>query len=160
MNTFAPLFSGLVESSIWEEPYHVRILFVSMLAIKDLDHVVRRNEYQLMKRANISAEEVKEAIKILESPDGRRPGQLYDGRRIQRVEDGWIVLNGQFYEEQMRAISRRFYKARKQREYRRAEKEGGQPDGGAAAVARAEDHEQDPVAAAEHEALYRQVEEP
>ena len=125
MNTFAPLFSGLVESSIWEEPYHVRILFVSMLAIKDMDHVVRRNEYQLMKRANISAEEVKEALKILESPDTRRPGQLHDGRRIQKVEDGWIVLNGQFYEEQMRTISRRFYKARKQREYRRAEKEGG-----------------------------------
>lgn len=119
MNTFAPLFSNIVESSIWDEPYHVRVLWVTMLAIKDLDHVVRKNEYQLRKRANITEAELAEALKILTEPDLKRPGQEFNGRRIERVEDGWLILNGQFYEEQMRKISRRFYKARKQREYRR-----------------------------------------
>lgn len=139
MNTFSPLFSNLVESSVWDEPYHVRILFVSMLAIKDFDHVVRKNNYQLMKRANVTLQEVEEGLQVLSSPDLKRPGQEFEGRRIERVEDGWLVLNGQNYEDQMRKISRRFYKARKQREYRRVEKLGGSPDGGAAALARAED---------------------
>lgn len=120
MNTFSPLFSNIVESSIWEEAYHVRILFVSMLAIKDLDHVVRKNEYQLRKRANITEAELAEGLKVLLEPDLKRPGQPFGGRRIERVNDGFLILNGQFYEEQMRTISRRFYKARKQREYRRA----------------------------------------
>lgn len=129
MNTFTPLFSGLVESSIWDEPYHVRILFVSMLALKDFDHVVRRNQYQLSKRSNITLDETEEALKILSSPDERRPGQPFEGRRIEQVEDGWFVLNGQFYEDQMRKVSRRFYKARKQREYRRAADSKSAPSG-------------------------------
>jgi hypothetical protein len=128
MNTFTPLFSGIVESSIWDEPYHVRVLWVTMLAIKDFDHVVRRNDYQLHKRANISLEECQDALRILSSPDERRQGQPFDGRRVEKVEDGWMVLNGQLYEDQMRDISRRFYKARKAREYRRTKKGGGTLD--------------------------------
>ena len=123
MNTFAPLFSGIVESSVWREPYHVRVLWVTMLAIKDFDHIVRKNPFQLADRAKITEGECDEALKILAGPDTRRKGQPFDGRRIEAVEDGWLILNGQHYEDQMRKISRRFYKARKQREYRRKEAE-------------------------------------
>jgi hypothetical protein len=127
MNTFTPLFSGIVESSIWDEPHHVRVLWVTMLAIKDFDHIVRRNEYQLHKRANMSMEEVMDGLGILSGPDSKRPGQPFDGRRIEKVDGGWKILNGQFYEDQMREISRRFYKARKAREYRRSKALNGAP---------------------------------
>lgn len=124
MNTFAPLFRSILESSIWSEPYHVRILWTAMLALKDSDHVVRYNPYQLHRHANISQKEVADALKILESPDkAREDYQPHQGRRIQKVEDGWLVLNGAVYEEEMRKISRRFYKARKEREYRNKKKD-------------------------------------
>ena len=96
----------------------MRILFVSMLALKDSDHVVRFNDYQLHRRANLRLDEVQEALRILEEPDPRRLGQEHEGRRIRKVDDGWLVLNGQTYEDQMRLVSRRAYQARKQREYR------------------------------------------
>jgi len=124
-NSFAPIFTKILDSSLWEEPYTVRLLFVAMLALKDADHVVRYNDYQLHRRANLKLAEVGEALKILASPDQRRGQQEHEGRRIRKVADGWLVLNGQEYEEQMRAISRRVYQARKQREYREGKKLAG-----------------------------------
>ena len=112
---------------MWDEPYHVRVLWVTMLAIKDFDHVVRKNEYQLHKRANMSLEEVGEALRVLSSPDTRRPDQPFEGRRIDKVEDGYLILNGQHYEDQMSRVSRRFYLARKAREYRRKKGVNGAP---------------------------------
>lgn len=50
--------------------------------------------------------------------------QPNDGRRIERVdstpdrEGGWLILNGEKYQEAMRALNRRMYQAAKQREYR------------------------------------------
>jgi hypothetical protein len=85
-----------------------------------------------------------------------------DGRKLVKLtEYSYRVVNGVLYRQKLSEDERREYQRVKQAEYREKKKiKGGQPDGGAAAVARAEDHEQDPVAAAEHEALYRQVEEP
>lgn len=123
MNTFAPLFQKILDSSIWSEPYHVRILWTAMLALKDSDHVVRYSPYQLHRRANITQKEVMDALKILSSPDTiRSDPQPYQGRRIEKVEDGWLVINGDKYEQEMRDVSRKFYKARKEREYRNKRK--------------------------------------
>lgn len=129
MNTFTPVFQKILESSIWDEAYHIRILWTAMLALKDSDHIVRFNAYQLHKRANITQEEVADAIKKLSSPDTRRiDPQLYEGRRIQKVDDGWLILNGEKYEQEMRDVSRKFYKARWERNKReRLRKTEGKP---------------------------------
>lgn len=123
-NTFAPIFTRMLDSSVWEEPLHVRVLWVAMLALKDHDHIVRFQDYQLSRRANLTFEMTKDALRILSSPDERRPDQEFDGRRLQKVEDGWLILNGQLYEDEMRRLSRNVYQARKQREYREARKIG------------------------------------
>lgn len=118
-NSFAPIFTSMLDSSIWGEPYHVRILWTAMLALQDSDHVVRFNAYQLSRRANITEKEALDGLKVLSSPDQRRQEkQPFDGRRIEKRDDGWFILNGQRFEEQMRLVSRRAYNARKQREYR------------------------------------------
>lgn len=120
MNTFAPVFQKILDSSVWTEPYHVRVLWTAMLTLKDSDHVVRYNAFQLYRKANLeSEEEALDALRILQAPDRKRiEKQAHDGRRIQKVEDGWLILNGQIYEDEMRKVSRRFYKARKERERR------------------------------------------
>lgn len=98
MNTFAPLWSGIVDSSIWDEPDPVRILFTTMLASKDSDHVVRKTAYQLGRLARYDEATVLDALKVLSSPDTKRlEKQEFDGRRIKAVEDGWLVLNGEKY---------------------------------------------------------------
>lgn len=95
-----------------------------MLALKESDHVVRLTAYQLHRRANITEKEVIDGLKVLSSPDKRRmEPQPFDGRRIKKVEDGWLILNGQKYEDLMRLLSRRAYNARKQAEYREKAKQ-------------------------------------
>jgi len=112
MDRFTPIFSKIVDSSIWDEPLHVRVLFISMLALKDWDQVVRYDEYALHRRANLTLDEVRDALKILSSPDKKRPGQENQGRRIEKRVDGWFLLKGEYYQKMMSQLSRKAYKAR------------------------------------------------
>lgn len=112
MLTYVPIFNHLTDSSVWEEPYAVRVLFVTMLAHQDVDHVVRADVYRLHKWAVMPVEEVEKSLEVLSSPDPRRPGQALDGRRIRKVDDGWFIINGQHYQDLMAKINNRWRKAR------------------------------------------------
>lgn len=104
-----------MDSSIWVEPYFVRVLFTSMLAVKDVDFVVRGNAFQLAKRFNMTEREVLDGLKILSSPDKKRlEPQPYEGRRIEKVEDGWLILNAEKYREMIKR-----YKNQRRNEYMR-----------------------------------------
>lgn len=97
----------------------MRWLFIALIVLQDSDNVVRGyNAYKLHRRANLTLEEVEKGLKILESPDKRYGDQPYEGRRILAVEDGWELVNGAVYQEEMRKIYRRSYNARKQKQYR------------------------------------------
>lgn len=133
MNTWTPLFSKLVDSSVWTEPDYVCKVFITMLALKDADQVVRYNAFALGRKCwpndGKAEARVLDALKILSSPDKKRlEPQPHEGRRIRKVDDGWLLLNGQWYEDMMRSINRKAYKAAKQREYREKKKGvGSQP---------------------------------
>lgn len=119
MNTWTPVWSKLPDSSVWAESKDVKILFITMLALKDRDHVVRYNAFELARKANLSESEVLAALEVLKSPDTRRlEPQDFGGRRIERVEDGWLLLNGEKYRRKMQDIYRKEYKRIKQAEYR------------------------------------------
>lgn len=119
MNKYSPIWSQIVDSSLWcEEDYVVKI-FLTMIAKKDLDDVVRGNAFNISNWAHKTEEETLKALKILSSPDKRRiEPQLFEGRRVQKVADGWLVLNGAYYREMMSKATRREYKKNKQQEYR------------------------------------------
>lgn len=98
MNTWTPLWSGIVDSSLWEEDGDVVKVFMTMLATKDSDHICRLDAYKIHKKCNIDELKVVDILKILASPDKRRKvPQEFEGRRIKMVEDGWLVLNGEKY---------------------------------------------------------------
>ena len=118
---YSPLFD-LTDSSLWEEPYHVRILFVTMMARKSSDQVVYADEYRLRKWSNLNTlDEVKDALRVLQEPDTKRPGQRYEGRRVEKVEGGWLMLNGQKYEDLMKVVNERARKAKWARDKRAKE---------------------------------------
>jgi len=119
MDTFAPIFSRIVDSSLWDEPDHVVKVFLTLLAKKDMDHVVRGSAYNISKWSRKTEKEVLDALKILSSPDKRRlEPQPHDGRRIQKVEDGWLVLNGAAYRKLAQEVADRVRKAKWARENR------------------------------------------
>ena len=103
MTGWVPIVSDIVDSSLWDEPDYVIKVFLSMLAKKDADFIVWGDIYTIAKHANKRdrIEEVLEAIRILESPDTKKPlvKQKFDGRRIEAVTGGWKILNGPKYQQ-------------------------------------------------------------
>ena len=121
MSTWIKLHSGLTESSVWEEPYHVRIVWTAMMAKCTLSGVVSASESAIHRMANVTIEEAEDALQVLSSPDPKSKSQEFDGRRIERVNGGFRLLNYFNYRESKTPDE----KAKYMREYmrkRRAEK--------------------------------------
>jgi hypothetical protein len=115
---YTKLFSELIMSTVWREPDHVRILWITMLAIKDRWHKVNASLPGLADAARLSMDECQAALKILSSPDQYSRTQENEGRRIVPIDGGWEILNGEKYRNKMSLDERREYNRIKQREYR------------------------------------------
>ncbi len=109
-----------MESSLWQDEDDATCkVFVTMMALKAPDHILRLSAYQIGKKCNKTEAEVLKALKILEAPDTNRiEPQEFEGRRIERVKDGWLILNGQKYQEMMQEMIRQRQQAQWQREER------------------------------------------
>lgn len=119
MERYVPIFSRIVDSSLWIEPDYVVKVFLTMLAKKDADEVVRGTAFNIASWSKKTEQEVIEALKILSSPDTKRlEPQPFDGRRIEKVEGGWKLLNGAKYQMEMQRINQRRRKTELQRFYR------------------------------------------
>lgn len=128
MNTWAPLWSGIVDSSLWEESGDVVKVFMTMLATKDSDHVCRLDAYRIAKKCNIDEVTALEILKVLASPDKhRKTKQDFDGRRIKAVEDGWLILNGEKYRQMVSDEMRKARLRRAQDAYRKRQAMKGTP---------------------------------
>jgi hypothetical protein len=112
---------------------------MAMMSLKDADHVVRLDGYKLARRIHLEPDLVLKALEVLKNPDLRRPGQEYDGRRIELVEDGWLILNGEKYREKVSDEMRKARNRRAQESWRKRQKEikRGKPLTGEAAALRA-----------------------
>jgi hypothetical protein len=127
-DTWTPLWSKIVDSSVWSEDDVVRIVFITMLAKKDSDHVVRGSAYQIGRWANKEESDVLKALKVLASPDKKRlEKQPFDGRRIEKVEDGWLMLNGEEYRLKVQDEMRKARLRRAQTTYRHKHLNSGTP---------------------------------
>ena len=116
--TYTKLLSSLPDSSVWREPYHVRIVWVTMLAMSDRDGYVWASVGGLADRARVSPEQCREALGVLSAPDPDSRSRDYEGRRIEEVERGWFLLNhGRFRDMRDEDEHRR-----KERERKRAQR--------------------------------------
>jgi hypothetical protein len=133
IDTWTPLWSKIIDSSVWSEPDNVRIVFITMLAKKDSDHIVRGTAYMIGRWANKNEADVLAALKVLAAPDKRRlEKQPFDGRRIEKVEEGWLMLNGEEYRKKVSEEMRKARLRRAQTTYRHKHLKGddGKPVSG------------------------------
>ncbi len=94
------LFSKIVDSSIWMEPDHVRLVWLMFIALMDEDGFVNlATAKNVAHRAVMELEKAIEALQVLESPDPESSNPANDGRRLTRVPGGWIVNNAKEYRE-------------------------------------------------------------
>jgi len=93
MSGFTKLVPEIVMSSIWNESPEVRCVWITMLAIKDEHGIVLGTEETLARIANVTLQNVTDAIERFSSPDKNSRTPDNEGRRIAKYDGGWIVLN-------------------------------------------------------------------
>jgi len=112
--SFTKLDSNIVHSSIWSESIETRVLWITMLALANKDGYVACSLPGLARAANISVEATENALVVLTSPDQYSRTSDNEGRRVEKTEGGWIIINYLKYREK----SHSDYLSEKQRKYR------------------------------------------
>lgn len=102
------LFTKILDSTIWLESDSTRLVWITFIAAMDEDGFVALSSVgNVAARARVSVEAAEAALKALESPDSVDPNQDYEGRRIERVPSGWMVLNASKYRDIIRRATAR-----------------------------------------------------
>lgn len=94
-----------------------------MLAMKDRDHMVRSTPKALSLFARVTELELQSALDAFSAPDPSSRTSEHDGKRIEPVEGGWLILNGEKYRKLLSAEERREYLRIKQAEFRKRKKD-------------------------------------
>ncbi len=94
------IFTKILDSSIWLETDATRLVWLTLIASMDENGFVQfASVRNLAHRTRVSEQAANEAVKILESTDKDSSDPENDGRRIERIPGGWIVLNAAKYRE-------------------------------------------------------------
>ncbi len=100
---YSKLFSSLVHSSLWSEPDHIRLLFITLLALADRDGIIYGSRSGLERASMIdldAAEECDPWIRLMGPDDDssdlmRNPEN--EGRRIEEIPGGFRIINYTYY---------------------------------------------------------------
>lgn len=142
MSGFTKLVPEIIQSSIWNESAEVRIVWITLLAIKDEEGNVRGNIKTLARMANVRDKSAEDAIEKFKKPDPDSNTPAMEGRRIESIPGGWHVINHSVY----RAKDYKDHEAERKREYRKrvsGTSPGQVPDSSASASVSASSLDQD-----------------
>lgn len=126
MNGYTKLFGSIVTSTVWRLDSDSRIVWVTMLAIADQDGVVSASVPGLAHVAGVSREACERALAAFLAPDPDSRTSDYEGRRIEAVDGGWMLLNHGKYRDMLSLEDRREKAAKRQRMFK-ARKRGCSP---------------------------------
>lgn len=101
MAGFTKLFNTIVSSTIWREDSDTRVVWVTMLAMADRDGHVEASIPGLAHLAAVGVEQTRAAITKFSSPDPDSRSTEHEGRRIEAIDGGWLILNYLKYRERM-----------------------------------------------------------
>lgn len=102
---FNKLFTKILDSSIWLEPTPTRIVWITLLAAMDEDGYAHFSAIEnLASRARVTVEEAKIAIECFLAPDPNSGNPDNEGRRIERVPGGYMVLNAKAHRDAVNRI--------------------------------------------------------
>lgn len=116
MAGYTPLFDSLVLSTIWREDDKTRILWITMLAIKNHKGEIEASIPGLADIARLSVEDCEASLAKLMAPDKYSRSKEFEGRRVVSIPGGFRVLNHEKY--RTKALSRATY----MKEYREIQK--------------------------------------
>lgn len=92
MSTYVKLFSDILDSTVWDAPSHVRVVWITLLAMADRDGIVSASVPGLAKRARVERTQCEQALALFMAPDPDSRTTDFEGRRLQVVPGGWLLL--------------------------------------------------------------------
>lgn len=107
MSGYTKLFQDIVTSTIWSENSDCRVLWITMLALKDRHNICRATVPYLAKAVGISLDETEKYLEKFQKPDKYSRSQEHEGRRIAPADGGWLILNGQKYQDALNGEHRK-----------------------------------------------------
>ena len=96
---FAKLDSGIVDSSLWMLDHDALRVWVYLLAKVDALGILRASVPAMAHACRLSLERFEEIMQGFEAPDAYSRSSENEGRRAQRIEGGWVLLNYLRYRE-------------------------------------------------------------
>jgi len=120
---YVKVTGAFLDSTIWSEPMPTKVTWMAMMLLADWDGNVRMPIPGLAKRAGVSLKECEEALEVFLSPDPYSTTPDKEGRRIEKIEGGWHLINHAKYKEMCSTEKRRAYKRKHSADYRARERE-------------------------------------
>lgn len=126
MYGYTKLFSSILTSTIWQEDIETKIVWITLLALRDHRNIAEGSIPGLAHLAGVSIQACEHALEKLKAPDQYSRTKDHEGRRIEDVPGGWLILNGAKYCAKLSVEDRKEYKRQWQANYR-AQKKGKGP---------------------------------
>jgi hypothetical protein len=104
---FTKLFSSLIFSTVWREDMHVKVVWITMLAMANRNGDVLASLPGLADAARVSLDQCQDALAKLSGPDPYSRTKEHEGRRVEEIDGGWHLLNYIKYRELRDADERR-----------------------------------------------------
>lgn len=99
MSSFVKIYGSILRSSVWQQPLATKVVWITMLALADVNGVVEASIPGLAAIAGVSLEECEAALQCFLSPDRYSSSKIDEGRRIRERRGGWTVTNHNYYRE-------------------------------------------------------------
>ena len=115
---YTKLFSSIVHSTVWREPAHVRLVWITMLALADRHGVVSASVPGLADASRVTIPECEDALGRLSAPDPYSRTKTSEGRRILEIRGGWELINHGYYRHLQSEEQHREAHAIRQQRYR------------------------------------------
>lgn len=117
----------LPQSSLWAEDAETCKLWITILALKDRNHIVTKNLIGLSHASRIPIDRTREIIEKFLSPDPYSTTPDHEGRRLKELPEGYLVLNGEKYREMGWSDDKKEYERQRKRDYRKKQAEASTP---------------------------------
>jgi hypothetical protein len=119
---YTKLFSSIITSTIWTEDDQTRLVWITMLAIADKNGEVAASLPGLARLAAVPLDAVERAIEKFLSPDKHSRTKDDEGRRIEEIDGGWLLLNHAKYREMASRDEAKAASAERQKRFKERKK--------------------------------------
>jgi hypothetical protein len=90
---FVKIFQNLLQSSLWASDPETCKIWITILCLTDQDGIVHATAPGIANEARVSLKKTREVLQLFEQPDPDSRSPENEGRRIERTDGGYIVLN-------------------------------------------------------------------